>query len=103
VKKLIGMSVSLIMAAWLCQGCVPVLIGAVAVNHGLTKSNYAAYVRNTQKDNTDREEHGLRPNPILSYADWKKGVAQPVAGLTNSASADSTNTTEAVKSPNMGR
>jgi hypothetical protein len=24
------------------------------------------------------EEHGLKPYPILSYADWKKGVAQPI-------------------------
>jgi len=84
---LIVSTVALVTGAILNQGCVPVLIAAVAYNHVHTKDAYNAYVTETRKDNTEREEHGLKPNPILSYDDWKK------SGTADQSATTATNQT----------
>ena len=70
------LTVALAAVAIINQGCVPVLVGAVAYNHVHSKDAYNTYVLETRKDNTEREEHGLNTNPILSYNDWKKGAGK---------------------------
>jgi len=83
VKKIIVLVASVIVVTLLCQGCV-LVAGAIVADHMMNKASYSSYVNDTRKDNTEREEHGLAPNQILSYSDWKRGAGQPVGGSTNS-------------------
>jgi hypothetical protein len=81
MKKIVFLTfltITLVAVAILNQSCVPVLIGSVAYSHTRSKDAYATYVNETRKDNTEREVHGLKPNPILSYNDWKKGKGEPL-------------------------
>lgn len=84
MKRTIGMVAGLSVMALLCQGCVLAVAGIIA-DHEMTNSGYNGYVKDVRKDNTERQEHGLQPNPIMSRKDWKKGLAQPVTGLTTNA------------------
>jgi hypothetical protein len=79
VKRLVFTGVLLLAVVCFCQGCALALAGIIT-DHEMTKSDYDSYVKDTRKDNTDREEHGLKPNPIMSFQDWKRGAAQPVNG-----------------------
>ena len=81
MKKIVlslGLPMLLTGICFLNQGCLPVLIGAIAYNSTESHKAYSVYVTDTQKNNTEREIHHLQPLPILSFDDWKKGKATPV-------------------------
>ena len=54
------------------------------VNEGQQKDNYSKYVNDSQKNNTEREEHGLKPEQIMSFNEWTNtAYQQPVMTETN--------------------
>ena len=58
----------------LLQGCIPILVGAAVINDGKQKEAYTAYANEVMKDNTQREIHGLKPNPTMTFEEWKKSM-----------------------------
>jgi hypothetical protein len=85
-KKTTVLSVFILGTCTLFQGCIPILVGAAIMNEGKQKEAYTAYSNEVMKDNTQREIHGLKPNPTMTYAEWKKslGITEKPAGCTNS-------------------
>ena len=90
MKRLVSTGVLLLSVVCLCQGCA-LVVGGIIANHMMTKSDYAGYVKDTRNDNTEREEHGLKPNQIMSYQEWKAGAAQPIDGQPVSPAPVQTN------------
>ena len=66
----------------LLQGCIPILIGTAVYSDAKSKEAYTSYVNEARKDNTQREIHGLKPNPIMTFTEWKKGSVEPPAQAT---------------------
>ena len=86
LKKTTLISVLVFGTCTLLQGCIPILVGAAIINEGKQKEAYTAYTNEVMKDNTQREIHGLKLNPTMTYAEWKKslGITEKPAGCTNS-------------------
>jgi hypothetical protein len=61
-------AVVLLIAAPL-QGCISDMIQASQASQD--HQNYSNYLLATEKLNTDRQEHGLQPEPVMTYDQWK--------------------------------
>jgi hypothetical protein len=73
-EKSIFIYTFLLSSCFLLQGCIPILVGAAVINDGKQKEAYTAYANEVMKDNTQREIHGLKPNPTMTYEEWKKSM-----------------------------
>jgi len=78
---------------FMLTGCIVAAIGAGvgAAHYGTAKKKeaYATYRTAADKNNTEREEHGLQPVHIMTYDEWCKGE------VTTNAPAKSVTTTNA--------
>ena len=63
---------------FMLTGCIVAAIGAgvgaVKYGNASKKNVYASYRTAADKNNTEREEHGLKPVHILTFDEWNKGV-----------------------------
>ncbi|HEY3761845.1 MAG TPA: hypothetical protein VGN23_08855 [Verrucomicrobiae bacterium] len=65
----------------LTGGCISSMIDAA--NSGQRQDNYNKYVIASQQNNTQREEKGLPPEPIMSFNQWANQSFQPTVVTTN--------------------
>jgi hypothetical protein len=68
---------SLVLLPFLVNGCLVAAIGAgVGAAHAGTakkKEAYASYCTGADKNNTEREIHGLTPIHVMTYDEWQHG------------------------------
>ena len=68
---------SLIALPFFVNGCLvaAVCAGVGAAHYGTAqkKQAYADYRTGADKNNTEREIHGLAPNHVMTYEEWQKG------------------------------
>lgn len=80
--KILKLLVPSILVVSLLQGCIPILIGTAVYAESKSKDAYTSYANEARKDNTQREIHGLKPNPIMTFNEWRKGAVEPPAQST---------------------
>lgn len=68
---------TLIALPFLVNGCIVAAVGAGigAAHYGTAKKKqaYADYRTGADKNNTEREIHGLAPIHVMTYEEWQKG------------------------------
>jgi hypothetical protein len=74
MKKLILIPIAFM--PFMLNSCVVAAIaaGVGAANYGTAKKKeaYATYRTGADKNNTERELHGLKPIQVMTYDEWRK-------------------------------